>query len=83
MGANSALKLWKILDNTEYVLAIELLTAAQAMDIRGLEGMAPALRRLHASFRTRVPFVREDVFLAPLLNAAVQWLREEAVFQPD
>ena len=78
MGANSALKLWRILDNVEQVLAIECLTAAQAMDLRGLDGLAPALRDLHAHFRTRVPFIDSDVFLAPHLKAAVEWVRTEA-----
>jgi histidine ammonia-lyase len=34
MGANGALKLMEVLDNVEQVLAIELLTSAQALDYR-------------------------------------------------
>ena len=81
MGANSALKLWRIFDNVEQVLAIECLTASQAMELRGLDGMAPALRALHTSFRSRVPFFEEDVLLAPHLAAAAEWLRREADFR--
>jgi histidine ammonia-lyase len=82
MGANSALKLWRILDNAEQVLAIECLTAAQALDLRGCDGMAPALHALHTSFRRRVPFLREDAFLAPHLAAALDWFRTEADWNP-
>ena len=51
MGANAALKLWKILDNVEQVLAIECITAAQACDLRHSQGMAPALAGLQRSLR--------------------------------
>jgi histidine ammonia-lyase len=82
MGANSALKLWRILDNAEQVLAIECLTAAQALDLRGCDGIAPALHALHANFRRRVPFLREDAFLSPHLAAALDWFRTEADWNP-
>lgn len=75
MGANAALKLWKVLDNVEQVLAIEWLTAAQAVNLRGnLEGMAPRLRALHGSYREEVQFAPQDSFLQPVLLAARNWM---------
>ncbi len=74
MGANAALKLWKILDNVEQVLAIECLTAAQACDLRKSEGMAPALASLQRSLRRAVPFIKVDEFLHPHLLAARDWM---------
>ena len=74
MGANAALKLWKVLDNVEQVLAIECITAAQACDLRGKAGMAPALEALQRSLRRTVPFVEKDEFLQPLLLAAREWM---------
>ena len=74
MGANGALKLWRILDNVEQVLAIEALTAAQACDLRGTEGMAPALMQLHAHLRKVIPFASADRFLHPYLVAARRWM---------
>lgn len=75
MGANAALKLWKVLDNVEQVLAIECLTAAQAIDFRGdTEGMAPRLRAMHSSYREEVPFAPQDTFLQPALLAARNWM---------
>lgn len=74
MGANAALKLWKILDNVEQVLAIECITAAQACDLRSPEGMAPALAGLQRSLRRVVPFVPADVYLHPHLLAAREWM---------
>ena len=74
MGANAALKLWKILDNVEQVLAIECMTAAQACDLRKNEGMAPALAGLQRSLRRVVPFVASDAYLHPYLLAACDWM---------
>jgi len=74
MGANAALKLWKILDNVEQVLAIECMTAAQACDLRQSEGMAPALAGLQRSLRRVVPYVASDVYLHPHLLAARDWM---------
>jgi histidine ammonia-lyase len=74
MGANGALKLWRILDNAEQVLAVEAMCAAQACDLRGTVGMAPRLVRLQASLRERVPFLEEDAFMQPLMLEAREWL---------
>ena len=74
MGANAALKLWKILDNVEQVLAIECITAAQACDLRQSGGMAPALAGLQRSLRREVPFVETDTYLHPHLIAARDWM---------
>ena len=57
MGANAALKLWRVLDNVEQVLAVECLVAAQACDLKEGDGLAPRLAKLQDSLRKEVPFV--------------------------
>jgi histidine ammonia-lyase len=74
MGANGALKLWKVLDNVEQVLAVECLTAAQATSLRDESGMAPRLLKLQQAFRDVVPFSGTDVFLQPQMLAAREWM---------
>ncbi len=74
MGANGALKLWKVLDNVEQVLAVECLTAAQAASLRNEAGMAPRLLKLQNAFREVVPFSGADVFLQPQMLAAREWM---------
>ncbi|MBL6865761.1 MAG: histidine ammonia-lyase [Flavobacteriales bacterium] len=74
MGANGALKLWKVLDNVEQVLAVECLTAAQATSLRNEPGMAPRLLQLQKAFREIVPFSGTDVFLQPQMLAAREWM---------
>ena len=74
MGANAALKLWKILDNVEQVLAIECITAAQACDLRSSESMAPALAGLQRSLRREVPFVETDTLFASPFDRGAHWM---------
>lgn len=60
MGANAATKLWQVTDNVCTVLAIELMTAAQALEFRRPMQSSPVVEQLHASFRKQVKFVEED-----------------------
>lgn len=59
MGANSATKLKRIVDNLKTILAIELFTASQAMYF--VEGKSsPFLENFLTMFRDEVPLVYED-----------------------
>lgn len=60
MGANAVTKLWKVTDNLCTVLAIELMTAAQAIEFRRPSATSPVLEDFLASFRKEVKFVEED-----------------------
>ena len=78
MGANAALKLWKVIDNAEQVLAIEALSAAQASDLGGMAGlgeMSPKLLKLQNSLRETVPFLSQDAYMAPILGDAINWIK--------
>lgn len=77
MGANSALKLWRVLDNLEQILAIECLVAAQGVDLKVGEGLAPGLAQLQESLRQEVPFVADDCFMQPLMLGARSWMFPE------
>ena len=62
MGANAATKAYRVIDNVQKVLAIELLTAAQALSFRKLK-TAPFLQTLLQAYREEVPFIEEDRIL--------------------
>jgi len=69
----AANKLLAILDNAEYILAIELMAAAQAHDFLASQGTrAPGTDRLHAVVRSHVPVYGDD---RPL-NADMEKLRD-------
>ena len=63
MGANAAVKTWKIAQNLEKILAIELLNACQAFEFRDFKKSSPAIQKLHAAFREKVPFIENDIVL--------------------
>lgn len=60
MGGTSAYKLAQIIENCEYVLAIELLTAAQASDLNRELRLAPAMQEIVDEFRREIPHLDED-----------------------
>ena len=76
MGANAATKLYRVVQNCYSVQGIELLNAAQAKDFRE-EKTSPNLEALHKAYRTKVPFVKEDTYLHPLINASVEFVKND------
>lgn len=77
MGANAAIKLYKVVLNTERVLAIELFNAAQALDFRRPLKSSPAVETLHDSYRKVVPFIVNDEVMYPHIAKSVEFLRGE------
>lgn len=82
MGANAATKAYKVMENLERILAIELFNAAQAMDFRRPARTSPVLERFLTGYRVRVPFVEDDCFMSPLMAESVRYLRECALELP-
>lgn len=60
MGANAMLKLQKVLENVEKVIAVEWLTAVQALEFRRPSCTAPLLEEIIKKYRSEVPFLAED-----------------------
>ena len=69
MGSVSGRKLHQVLDNLEYIQAIELLYAAQAMDFRRPLKSTPVMEACHDYVRQYVPFIREDRIFADDIKA--------------
>lgn len=75
MGANAATKAFRVMENTERVLAIELFNAAQAFEFRRPLKSSPVLEELYAAYRKEVPFVEDDQVMYPLIGKSVDFLR--------
>jgi histidine ammonia-lyase len=69
MGWSAARKLRRVIDGLERVLAIELLTAARGIELRG-ETPAPVTAAVVARMRETVPGPGPDRYLAPEIEAA-------------
>ncbi len=60
MGANAATKAYRVVENLGRVLAIEFLTAAQAMEFRRPASTSPQLEAILKEYRKVVPALEED-----------------------
>ncbi|MBR5351449.1 MAG: histidine ammonia-lyase [Prevotella sp.] len=77
MGANAAIKLYKVVQNTERVLAIELFNAAQALDFRLPLKTSPKLLEIYDEYRKQVPFILNDELMYPYIEKSIQFLRNK------
>lgn len=76
MGANAATKLRRVIQNVQRVLAIELLTAAQAMDMRRPDSSSEPLEKVWKAIRSEVSFMDRDRLLHDDLIKAEQFLNK-------
>ncbi len=74
MGGNAATKSLKVADNVERVLAIELMNAAQALDMRRPGKSSPFIEAFLEQFRDVVPFNDKDRVMYQDIEAAVAFL---------
>lgn len=68
MGSISGRKLHKVLDNLEFILAIELLTACQAIEFRRPLKSSEILEAAHEYVRQFVSFAEQDRIFADDIN---------------
>ncbi|GAA4610499.1 histidine ammonia-lyase [Actinoallomurus liliacearum] len=76
MGWSGARKLRRAVDGLTRVVAVELLTAARALDLRAPLRPGPATGAVVAALRTRVPAPGPDRYLAPEIAATVDLVRD-------
>ncbi|MFC9676296.1 histidine ammonia-lyase [Streptomyces sp. NPDC056949] len=74
MGWAAARKLRRAIDGLTRVVAVEILTAARALDLRGPLAPAPATAAVLAGLRRDVEGPGTDRYLAPEIEAAVQFV---------
>lgn len=79
MGANAATKCFQVINNTEKILGIELMNAAQAIEFRRPQKTSPQLEKLLIDYRKVVPFMKEDEVLYPSMHASQQYLRHNSL----
>lgn len=75
MGANSATKAFRIAENLERILAIELLNGAQALEFRRPLKSSPIIESFITEYRQSVPFVENDTILYELMQKSVEFIK--------
>lgn len=85
MGANAATKTFKIIENLERILAIELMNASQALEFRRPLKSSEFLESFVKTYREEVPLVEEDRILHYDIENSIAFLQnlqlDESVFE--
>ncbi|MBC7865921.1 MAG: aromatic amino acid lyase, partial [Gloeobacteraceae cyanobacterium ES-bin-316] len=77
MGANAATKCKRVIDNVEKVLAIELLTAVQALEFRRPLKTSPHLENIIAAFRELISFNEADRVMHDDIMLAIKFIKTD------
>ncbi len=83
MGANAATSAYRVMENLERILAIELYNAAQALDFRRPARTSPFLEEFVRAYRERVPFVKDDKVMYRDMEESVRFIQEVSLDLPD
>lgn len=75
MGANAATKAYRVVNNLYSILAIELITATQALHFRRPLKTSPYLEEIINNFRVQVPFIETDRLLHDDIINAEKFLK--------
>ena len=75
MGSIAARKASEILRNVEWIVAIELLCAAQGIDHRGASRAGEGTGAAHSLIRKKVPILKEDRVISTDIEAVVGLIR--------
>lgn len=74
MGANAATKAYRVIQNAQQVLGIELMHAAQALEFKRPLKSSKVIEQTFEKFRTVVPFIEDDEYMHPHLKKAGELL---------
>jgi histidine ammonia-lyase len=75
MGANGATRLLRVAENLERILAIELFTAAQALEFRRPLRTSPYIENVISEYRKEVPFLTNDKVMYDNIAKSVEFVR--------
>ncbi|TSJ42490.1 histidine ammonia-lyase [Fluviicola chungangensis] len=75
MGANAATKLFRVIDNCYSIQGIELLHACQSLEFRRPATSGKRQEEIFANFRGKVPFVKEDGYMHPLMQTSKEFVK--------
>jgi histidine ammonia-lyase len=76
MGANAATKVYRMIDNLEKILGIELMNAAQALEFRRPLKSSKPIEELVAEYRKIIPFVNNDIEMHPAMKKSIEFVQQ-------
>lgn len=75
MGANAATKCYRIVENLEKIIGIEMFNAAQALEFRRPLKSSVILENYVAEFRKSVAFIENDKVMQPEIEKSIQFIK--------
>lgn len=79
MGSIGGRKALQVIDNVEKILAIELLTAAQAFEFRKPMKSGVYLDEIHKEIRKKVAFAKKDRVFADDIEKGIEMIRNKTI----
>jgi histidine ammonia-lyase len=79
MGSISGRKALQVIENVEKILAIELLTAAQAFEFRKPMKSGIFLDEIHKAIRKKVAFARKDRVFADDIEKGIEMVKDKTI----
>ncbi|WP_299311313.1 histidine ammonia-lyase [uncultured Aquimarina sp.] len=79
MGSIGGRKALRVIENVEKILAIELLTAAQAFEFRKPMKSGIILDEIHKTIRKEVPFAAKDRVFADDINKGIDIIKNKTI----
>jgi len=83
MGANAATKAYRVVENLQRILAIELFNAAQALDFRRPLKSSNFIENFIEKYRERVPFIENDKVMYDEIEKSIDFLNQVDYDLPD
>ncbi|QMS84805.1 histidine ammonia-lyase [Candidatus Xianfuyuplasma coldseepsis] len=80
MGTIGARKAMSIYHNTRRVIAMEFLTAAQALDIRGFSSLGEDTKKAYQFIRQHIPFVEHDDIMYHYIHKMDDLLQSDQLY---
>ena len=81
MGFISASKAKKILENSTKVIAMEIMTACQAIDFREKALLGEKTSMLYQYIRSQIPFIESDEVMYPMIHLAEKMIKASDFFK--
>ncbi len=77
MGANAATKCFKVVENLNKILGIELLNGAQAINFRKPLKSSEKLEKILSEYRKDIPFIENDLIMRPLIEKSIKFVSNQ------
>ena len=81
MGTNAAIKIQRILRNTQYILAIELMLGCQALDFKKGKKPGKGVLNAYKEIRKIMPYIKEDIVIYPYVEQIKELVKTEKIVQ--